>query len=183
MARKQVAKKKEASIDLFLKKRKKQDLPKRGVTLTPIDYKAIQKAADRYDKYQLKLDEIHYPLYKSQLKKIGITKDQWEEIGAQEDALYEKYQEEIKAAYVPQAFPLVIDAALCRQVTVWECQEKVCVDQPIPFDVDEFWFEGGSNVSNSTGPSFNGNHVDYYVSSSNKRKHGFNLFSSQHHTC
>ena len=58
-------------------------------------YKAIKKAADRRDKLQRKQDEIQYPLFKSRLEAIGVTKDQWERIGEQEDALSKEYQKEI----------------------------------------------------------------------------------------
>ena len=162
MKKKQKASKK-PSLDLFLKKCKKSEMPRRGISLAPINYKAIQEAAGRRDKLQRKQDEIQYPLFKSRLEAMGVTKDQWEKIGEQEDALYKVYQEEILAQDLPLTPGDLPGIGLCREVTIWECQQKVCVDHPVPFDVDEFWLEGDGNVSSKSGPSFNGNHADYYA--------------------
>lgn len=163
---------KKPSLNLLLKRRRKGEMPKRGISLPSIDYRAIKEAANRRDKLQKMQDEIHYPLFKSRRETIGITKDQWERIGEQEDALYKKYQEEILAQNHPLAASGLPQKALCRKVTVWECQQKVCIDHPVPIDVDEFWSEGDRNAHPVA--SFNGNHVTYRagVSGSSYRSWG-----------
>lgn len=151
------------SLDLFLKKRNENELPRRGISLPQIDYKKIRKAAEKRDALQRKRDEIQYPLYKSWFEAIGITKDQWDMIGKQEDSLNGNHRENIinNATFpIDSSMPQM---SLCRKVIIWECQQKVCVDHPVPFDVDEYWLEGGGNLSEESGPNFNGNHCAYYA--------------------
>lgn len=152
------------AIDIFLEKRNKNKIPRRGVSLPSIDYKAIQQKAKMSDEFQRKQDEIQCSLLESQLKAIGVTESQWENVFKQQNTLRKKYQKEFSATVSTPTTSALPHKILCRYVTVLECQQKVCVDQPLPFDIDDYWIEGGGNTNEHSGPIFNGNRADYYAS-------------------
>lgn len=148
-------------LELFVKKAKKEDLPELSIRTDITD---LKKKYEELAKYEKDLEELRAPLYKKEAEKIGIDTEEMMEIEKKEDEIFKQMKSIIgeptdleaatlgpqqlspPSAYV-QALDLFDPYALCEEITVRICKEKVCVDQPVPLYLDDISPAAGSGCS------------------------------------
>lgn len=158
--------KKKPALDLFLRKVKKDDLPERGSTILRRDPAAHKNLEAEMDKLEHELEEIQAPIFKAEIERMGLSIDELKEIAKKEKEIHNKFRksfgEELER-YIYGAGPFSENLGVrlvyhheCKDVTFEVCDQRVCVDQPVPLPVADIWKESGSGGAfTRNGANFN----------------------------
>lgn len=150
---------KKPGIELFLKRIPTGSLPKRGSTLPTLDFIGSKKFQGILDHLQHELEETEVMIYKARLERLGLSLMDMKKLTARRKAVQKKFLKSINEQFksfavqrADQRFDGVITdnspfALFCKEFTVNVCQRKVCVDQPVPLNVDDIWVEPNTQGS------------------------------------
>jgi hypothetical protein len=137
-------------LGLFVKKAKKEDLPKLSIRTDITD---LKKKYEELAKYETKLEELRAPIYRKEADKIGLTPKEIIKFREKEAEIFKQMkgilgeaveletaigpQQRIPPSEYLQEFDPNDPFRSCEEITVRICKERVCVDQPVPLNIDE----------------------------------------------
>jgi hypothetical protein len=158
-------------VDLFVKKLKKEDLPKRDVKAYLKTRETREKLRRAADKLQRMIEEIEAPIYKARAAGAGLSSETLHEIQKKRREAHlevqrdlhknPEYWEVMEAAYPPSPtttppwlpkiqWPISLvlqEIRGCKNITIEICKERICVEQEIPTTVDFIDIDGDGTLN------------------------------------
>jgi hypothetical protein len=150
------------TLDLFLRSLDQKHLPERDALIFRRDIKAEKEITAEMDRREHDIEVADAPLFQARLKAAGLSIETVKEAKQKAAELSAAAPEKTREYYaigskgytfVPKdvvfadSLGMGGEPGLCRDVTVQECQHRVCVDQPVPLTVDDGWPTAGTDGS------------------------------------
>lgn len=158
--------------DLFLKKLKKEHLPKRDVNAFLKEREARKKLEREAEKLDRSIEEIEAPIYKAQADSVGISLKTLLEIQKKRSEAHLKARRHLHKNPIDREFAEIaydtpvhthamgmsgvsLDSTLqewlkregCKDITIQICKEQICVEQEMPTAVDDIYLEGDGSLN------------------------------------
>lgn len=137
-------------LHLFLRKLDFKKAPAPDATLVRRQIKRDKKIAADIERLERDLSEIDAAAWRAKIEGTGLTigtlkeaKKRGSELSSSRQALIQSFA--YGGPYDVAIPGQVVVGGLCRDVIIQECQERVCVDQPVPLDVDLGWATPGTD--------------------------------------